>query len=106
MTNNMHQGTEVSIDQFINQLVLDANMSEGLEADVFTELKKDLKKRLENRLNAVILSHIPEYKLEEFEKLLDKGEPTATQAFCSQHIPDLASIIAAEFLNFRSRYIS
>jgi hypothetical protein len=106
MTNNPNNVSEEVVNKFIDQLVADANMGEGLEMEVFSELKKDLKKRLENRMNATILAHIPEYKLEEFEKLLDKGDSNATQDFCSQNIPDLASIIAAEFLSFRSRYIS
>lgn len=94
------------VNQFINQLVVDADMNRDLEESVFDQLKKDLKERLENRINAVILAQIPEYKLEEFEKLLDSGDQNATQSFCSQNIPNLTELIAAEFLGFRSRYIA
>ena len=94
------------INKFIDQLVLDSGMNKDLEENVFDQLKKDLRERLENRVNAVMLSHIPEYKLEEFEKLLDAGDEKATQAFCLENIQNLTEVIAAEFLNFRSRYIS
>ncbi len=88
------------------KLVEEAGMNKDLEEDVFDQLKKDLKDRLQNRINAVILSQVPEHKLEEFEKLLDSGDEKAMQAFCSQNIPNLAELIAAEFLSFRNRYIA
>ncbi len=94
------------VDQFISQLVVDAEMGKDLEADVLDQLKKDLREGLENRVNAVMLSHIPEHKLEEFEKLLDAGNEQATQNFCSENIPNLSELIAGEFLAFRKRYIS
>src|SRR3989338_6764699 len=94
------------VNQFINQFVEEAGMNKDLEEDVFDQLKKDLKERLENRINAVILSQVPEYKLGEFEKILDSGDDKAMQAFCSENIPNLPELIAAEFLSFRSRYIS
>ncbi len=94
------------IDQLINKLVIDSKMNENIEEGVFDQLRKDLKERLQNRINAVILTQIPEHKLEEFEKLLDGKDEKATQAFCAENIPNLAELIAAEFLGFRNRYIS
>ena len=104
MPNN--SGVELMVSDFIDKLVVEAGMNEDLDEDVFTQLKKDLKERLENRVNAVILSQIPEYKLEEFEKLLDSGNAEATQAFCNENIPNLSELIASEFLAFRNRYVS
>lgn len=107
MTNNTkNSNVDEMIDQFINQLVIEAEMNKGLEEDVFNQLKKDLRERLENRINAAILSQIPENKLEEFEKLLDEDNKNATQAFCSENVPNLTELIASEFLGFRNRYIS
>ena len=70
------------------------------------QLKSDLRERLENRINAVLLSQIPEHKLAEFEKLLNAKDANATQAFCSANIPNLTELIAGEFLAFRKRYIA
>jgi len=105
MQNNTQNVNEM-VEQFINQLVVEAGMNKDLEEGVFDQLKKDLKERLENRINAIMLSQIPENKLAEFEKLLDGGDENATQAFCSDNIPNLAELIAAEFLSFRKRYIA
>lgn len=104
MPNNTN--VEEMVDQFIDQLVVDAGMNKDLEEDILSQLKKDLKERLQNRINAVLLSQIQETKLEEFEKLLDSGDEKATQSFCSQNIPNLTELIAAEFLGFRNRYIA
>lgn len=94
------------VSKFIDQLIEEVEMNKNLEEDISVQLKEDLKERLQNRINVVILSQIPESKLEEFEKLLDAGDEKATQAFCSENIPNLAELIASEFLGFRNRYIS
>lgn len=94
------------VDQFVSQLIEEAGMNKNIEEDALDQLKKDLSERLHNRINAVILSQIPEHKLEEFEKLLDLGDPKATQSFCSENIPNLTELIASEFLGFKNRYIS
>jgi len=103
---NDAKSVDEMVDQFVSQLIVDAGMGKDLEEDALDELKKDLGERLENRVNAVMLAHIPESKLEEFEKLLDAGNPQATQAFCSENIPNLPELLAAEFSGFRKRYIS
>ncbi len=101
-TKNVHATTE----EFISNLITEAGMNTNLEPDVLAELKKDLGERLENRINAAILSQIPEHKLAEFEKLVDEGDKEKTQAFCADVIPGLNELIAAEFVGFRNRYIS
>lgn len=107
MPNNTKNLTvDEMVEQFIDQLVIDADMNKDLEKDVFDQLKKDLKERLENRINAIMLSQIPDNKLGEFEKLLDGGDKNATQTFCSENISNLTELIASEFLGFRSRYIA
>jgi len=103
MLNNTNVNKMVA--EFIEKLILEAEMDKNVEKDVFDQLKKDLQERLENRINAVILSQIREDKLEEFEKLLDSGNEQEIQSFCSLNIPNLTELIASEFLNFRNRYI-
>jgi len=106
ITDTKNLNVDQMVDEFISKLVVEAGMDENVEEDVLGQLKTDLKERLNNRVNAVILSQIPEHKLEEFEKLLDGGDQKATQSFCTENIPNLAELIASEFLGFRSRYIS
>lgn len=105
MPNNT-QNVDEMVDSFISQLVVEAGMDKNVEADVLTQLKSDLRERLQDRINAVLLSQIPEHKLEEFEELLDEGDQKATQAFCEQNIPNLAELIAAELAGFKKRYLA
>ena len=99
-------GASIIMDQFIDKLVTEANMDKDLEESIVVGLKKDLKERLENRIKAMILSQISEDKLADFEKLIDGGEAEATQKFCSENIANFPELLAAEFLNFRSRYVA
>lgn len=91
---------------FIDQLVKDAKMDEAMEESTVVGLKKDLKKRLEDRIRTMILSQISENKLDEFEKALDSGDATLTQKFCTDNIPNFPELLAGELLNFRNRYIA
>ena len=107
MSNELqNDGVNMMMEQFINNLTSDAGMTEKLDEETLAGLKKDLKERLENRIKAVILSQIPENKLSEFEKVIDSGDESATQKFCNENIVDFPELLAAEFLNFRNRYIA
>lgn len=105
MSNEIQNMDEMMI-QFIDQLIKDAKMDEALEESTLVGLKKDLKERLENRIKATILSQVPESKLEEFEKALDSGDDKITQKFCMENITNFPELLAAEFLNFRNRYVA
>jgi hypothetical protein len=110
-TKNMSEVKALSVDEsinlFINNLVIEAKVAEKLEGneDVLTEFKKDLRNRFENRLNATILSQIPKDKMNEFESILDSDDKEIMQNYCQKNIPNFSELIAAEFLNFRNRYV-
>ncbi|MFA6397784.1 MAG: DUF5663 domain-containing protein [Candidatus Paceibacterota bacterium] len=106
MTKNATLTADEMTDQFIDQLIIEAGMDKGLEGDVLVQLKKDLRERLENRVNATMLSQMPEDKLDEFQKLLESKDGKATQDFCNENIPNLAELVAAEFVSFRDRYLT
>jgi len=103
-TQNVMADEMISI--FISKLIVEAEMDKNLEEETVVGLKKDLQERLENRIKAMILSQISNDKLDEFEKLIDSGDETATQKFCNENIANFPELIAAEFLNFRNRYIA
>ncbi len=94
------------MNQFIDNLVKETGMDKKLEESTLIGLKKDLTERLENRIKAMILSQVIEDKLGEFEKLIDSGDATLTQKFCNENIANFPELLAAEFLNFRNRYIA
>lgn len=93
-----------NIDDFINELVKEKKL-DNLEQGVVEQMKKDLTDALEDRINAVILSKIPEEKLDEFEELLDNHTGNELQDFVSNNVPDLDVLISLELLNFRNLYL-
>ena len=94
------------VEKFINQLVIDAGMDKDLGESTLVGLKKDLQERLENRMKAMIFSQISKDKIGDFEKVIDSGDNKAMQDFCTNNIVNFPELIAAELLNFRSRYIA
>ncbi len=94
-----------TIADFVSEMVKEKNF-ENLEPDVLEQVKKDLQDRVEDHINAAILSNIPEDKLEEFEKLLDLENDVRLQEFVSQTVPNLDVLVASELLNFRSLYVN
>lgn len=89
---------------FATQLLEEKGFSTQ-DPDVYEQLKDDLVDRLENRINATLLANMPEAQLEAFSSILDTGTEKEILAFCETHIKDLASIIAAELLTFRTTYV-
>ena len=94
-----------SIELFINRLVEEKKFKD-LTPEVTDQIKEDLRKRVEDRVNAAILNNLPEDKLAEFEKLVEKGDLEEVQTFCSKNIPELDQVIAAALLEFRKIYIN
>lgn len=78
---------------------------ENLEPEILLEIKKDLLSRLEDYINIAVLDHMPEDKIEEFDKLLDQDDPIAVQNFCQKYIPDLQNFVTQAMANFRSSYL-
>lgn len=92
---------------FVDRLVEEKKYPADLEKEVINEIKKDLLSRVEDRVNAVIISNLSEEKLEEFTKLLDSDiSDEKMQKFCSDNIPNLAQLIATELIVFKQTYFS
>lgn len=94
-----------SIDAFVERLVQEKGLG-NLDPEALAQVQRDLASRAEDRVNAVILSKLPEGDLAAFEKLLDEGSAEDIHAFCAKKIPDLDQIIAAELLAFRQTYLT
>ncbi len=101
---NDNAGSSV-ISQFIDKLLEEKGAAE-MGTEVLAQMKKDLETRLEDRINAVVLESIPGDKLEEFNALLDAGDAQNIDVFYKRNIPDMDSIVAKAFMDFRSLYIS
>jgi hypothetical protein len=93
------------ISTFVDDLLEVKNLSD-LDEQVLEQMKKDLQKRVENRINAVIATNIPEASREEFEKLIDSdASDEEVSKFCSDKIPNLQDLIATDLVRFRNVYV-
>ncbi len=107
MSNEITNNEGIDLQVFVDRLVGEKKFPEELEKEVLDEIKADLLSRVEDRINGVIISNLPEEKLEEFNKMLDsKASDEEVQGFCSKSIPNLAQLIATELVVFRNSYLS
>ena len=89
---------------FIDRLVEEKGLT-NLDTETLNEVKADLSKRLERRIDAEVLRAMPPDKLEEFDRLLDQDSDEALQSFCQQNIKDYDQVIASALLGFRNTYL-
>ncbi len=99
------QSQTLSLEEFVDKLITEKGLQD-LEAEILAEIKNDLLKRVEDRINAVILEKMPPEKIEYFEKMLDNSDEKEIQDFCSRNIFGLDKIIAAELLSFKNTYLN
>lgn len=94
-----------NISTFVDELV-EAKDFGDVSQEVLEQIKKDLTARVENRIHALIATHIPDGAKEEFEKLIDSdASDEEVSHFCSDKIPDLQNLIVKEMSQFRSIYV-
>jgi hypothetical protein len=96
---------DFSLDGFAAKLIEEKGLT-NLDEEVISQLNEDLKERLEDRINAMIIEKMPPEKLEEFENLMDKATEEELQKFCQANIVDLDQAVAAELLAYRQIYLS
>ncbi len=95
-----------TIEDFVEKILEDKGFNKQAP-EVVAEMKKDLLKRVEERIHAVIISNLPEEKLKEFTEMLDKNvSDEKMQNFCTKNIPGLDQLIASELIVFRQTYLS
>lgn len=94
-----------AIKDFAAKLLQEKGL-DNLDQEVLDQMQQDLVDRLEDRINALILSKMPAEKLEEWNVLLDSASDEEMQKFCQDNIPDLDQQIANELLSFRSTYLN
>ena len=94
-----------AVDTFVERLIEEKKF-EGINSEVMNQIKIDLSDRVEDRINATILEHMPPEKLDEFNSILDNGNSEEIQTFCQNNIENLDEIIAETLVNFRSIYLN
>jgi ATP phosphoribosyltransferase len=93
-----------NIDDYINLIIKDKGL-DSESPEVLAQIKSDLSESIENRINAMIITNIPEDKLEDFEKALDSNDQEKIQAYIKKEIPDIDQKVALELAQFRAFYL-
>lgn len=96
------------LETFANNLLEEQLEATGnnVPVEIKATLKEDLLARIEDKINATILAHLPPEKLPDFEKLLDSSSDEEIQNFCINAIPNFTNIIASTLIDFRKMYLS
>lgn len=94
-----------ALSKFINDII-DAKNFKTLDSDVRQQLEQDLKNRLLDQIDRVVLGALPENKIDGFNDLLDRN---ASQQEIQQYIAnsgvDTKKITLETMLRFRSLYL-
>ena len=94
-----------NIQGFVDNLIEEKGLS-GLDENVLVEMKADLSKRVEDRINAIIVHNMPEASRAEFEKMVESAADDAeVQKFCLKNIPNLEPLITVELAKFQDIYL-
>ena len=92
------------INDFVSRLIDDKGFDEK-DPDIIAQMKSDLADRVENRINAMILSNLNPLRYDDFEKVLNGGSEEEIQEFVKKEIPDIDEKVAAELLTFKNIYL-
>ncbi|MCX6798398.1 MAG: DUF5663 domain-containing protein, partial [Candidatus Falkowbacteria bacterium] len=95
---------KAGLDKFLDKLINEKGLSDK-DPEVAKQIKADLWELLDRKLDAVILTSLPEEKLLDFETLIDAGDPEAVKTFITANIANLDEVIARGLLEFRQAYI-
>jgi hypothetical protein len=93
-----------NIEEFVEKLIKDKGFNEQ-DPEIIAQMKQDLLDRVENRINAMILSKINPKKLSEFKDMLENSSEEEIQGFVKNEIPDIDEKIATELLDFKNIYL-
>lgn len=94
-----------NIEEFVEKLVHEKNF-DTKDPEVLAQIKADLLKRIEDRIDTMIMTNMPKEKIAEFGNVLDSGDEAKITSYIRNHIPDIDEKTASVLLSFRTAYIS
>lgn len=94
------------IDAFINDII-DAKKLNGVDEEVRNQLIEDVRERLLDQINRALIDAMPDERIDQFNKLLDKEEASdeELQQFITDSGVDVPSVTAATMLRFSELYL-
>lgn len=97
--------TNDTLNGFVEQLLFERG-ADALPEEVQAQMKQDLMKRAEDRINAGVLAALPPEELEAFEKIVESGSSEEIEAFTRTRVPNLEEVIGKELADFKALYLS
>ncbi len=97
--------TNDTLNGFVDQILFERG-ADALPEEVQAQMKQDLTKRAEDRINAGVLAALPPEQLEAFEKIVESGSGEEIDAFTRTHVPNLEEVIGKELADFKALYLS
>ncbi|MFZ2975108.1 MAG: DUF5663 domain-containing protein [Candidatus Moraniibacteriota bacterium] len=95
----------LNLETFVSLLIEEKGF-ENVDPEIEEQLKADLLKRVEDRINVAIINNLPKEKMTEFNELLDNANQDEIQDYCNKNISGLDEIIAQELMSFRATYLN
>ena len=91
--------------KFVDRII-EAKGVETFDDDQLDELKADLYARVEEKMHAVALEHLPPESVQGYEKLVDTGaDSEEVEAYCTKQIKEYPSLRAAALFEFENEYL-
>lgn len=91
--------------QYIDRLIAEKNFP-ALTDEVRSQIKKDLLDRLNDTINAKVITALSDEDLAGFEKLIDQNASQEdVQKYIEEKIPDSTTFLAGVLLEFRKSYL-
>lgn len=94
---------QANLDRFLDQLISEKSLNDK-DPEISKQIKTDLRELLDRKLDAVILSQLPEEKLADFEALIDSGNSEEIKNFITQNVANFDEVIARALMEFRQAY--
>lgn len=94
-----------NIEEFIDLIISEKGLTHK-DPEVLTQIKKDLTDRFDSRINVMIVSNLPEDKMESFNDILGSGNEEEVNKFITTNIPDIEEKLASEMLIFKNLYLN
>lgn len=93
------------IDEFIDQLIKDKHFKD-ITPEIESEIRNDLKNRLDKFILARIISNLSDEKVAQFNAMLDgKKSEAEIQEFVTNSIPDFVDFLTQTLMEFRGIYL-
>jgi hypothetical protein len=93
-----------NIEDFVDRLVAEKGF-ETKDPEVLAQIKADLLEAVGDKMNAMIMSNMPEDSLIDFDMVLDTEDEAKITAYIREQIPDIDEKTAGVLLSFRNSYL-